>query len=128
MSHSVLIIDDQRDVREILALLLDKQGYRAATAGSGAEGLELAASQSFDVALVDWQMPDSDGVAVSRELLAAAQARHQSLAVWLMTGADVNLVNRQAQAAGCLGVFAKPLHVPELLAVLQAWFEHRAPA
>lgn len=58
----VLVIDDSRAMRMILATLLKKLGHEVAEAGNGQEGLEvLTARGPFDLALVDWNMPVLNG-------------------------------------------------------------------
>jgi DNA-binding response OmpR family regulator len=65
---SVLIIDDEEIMREILETLLAREGYSVRVAPTGAEGLELAKSVPFDAAIVDVMMPGMDGMAVLEEL------------------------------------------------------------
>src|SRR5438093_11565991 len=61
---SILVIDDEDIMREILETLLSREGYSVRVAASGAEGGELATSVPFDAAIVDVMMPGMDGMAV----------------------------------------------------------------
>ncbi len=65
---SVLVIDDEDIMREILEALLTREGYDVRLAASGAEGLELAKSLPFDAAIVDVMMPGIDGITTLDEL------------------------------------------------------------
>ena len=65
---SVLVIDDEEIMREILEALLTREGYHVRLAASGEEGLELARSTPFDAAIVDVMMPGIDGIAALHEL------------------------------------------------------------
>src|SRR6516225_7224718 len=65
---SILVIDDEEIMREILETLLTREGYDVRVAASGAEGLELARAVPFDAALVDIMMPGLDGIATLDEL------------------------------------------------------------
>src|SRR5687768_11321142 len=65
---SILVIDDEEIMREILETLLTREGYSVRLAPAGAEGLELAKSLQFDAAIVDVMMPGMDGIAVLDEL------------------------------------------------------------
>ena len=65
---SVLVIDDEEIMREILEALLTREGYHVRLASSGAEGLELAKSLPFDAVIVDVMMPGIDGITTLNEL------------------------------------------------------------
>src|SRR5881409_2286475 len=71
-SHSrhgtVLVIDDEEIMREILETLLTREGYDVRVASSGAEGLEMARALPFDAAIVDIMMLGLDGIATLDEL------------------------------------------------------------
>lgn len=62
--RTLLIIDDQPSVLQTLDYVFSLHGYRTLLASSGEAGLELAANQSFDAALVDLHMPGMDGPCV----------------------------------------------------------------
>src|SRR6266550_6890189 len=65
---SILVIDDEEIMREILEALLTREGYSVRLASSGAEGIELAKSLPFDAVIVDVMMPGMDGMAALEEL------------------------------------------------------------
>ena len=65
---SILVMDDEEIMREILEALLTREGYQVSLAASGEEGLELARSVPFDAAIVDVMMPGIDGIATLQEL------------------------------------------------------------
>ena len=65
---TILVIDDEEVMREILETLLTREGYDVRLASSGAEGLELARALPFDAAIVDIMMPGLDGIATLDEL------------------------------------------------------------
>src|SRR5882757_784814 len=65
---TILVIDDEEIMREILETLLTREGYEVRVAASGAEGLELARALPFDAAIVDIMMPGLDGIATLEEL------------------------------------------------------------
>ena len=69
MSHSILIIDDEDDIREVAALSLETMaGWKVAVASSGAQGLTRAVQFQPDAILLDVMMPVMDGPATFREL------------------------------------------------------------
>ena len=65
---TILVIDDEEIMREILETLLVREGYHVRVASTGTEGIELARSMPFDAAVVDVMMPGLDGIATLEEL------------------------------------------------------------
>ena len=65
---SILVIDDEEIMREILETLLTREGYDVRLASNGAEGIELARATPVDAAVVDVMMPGMDGLATLAEL------------------------------------------------------------
>jgi signal transduction histidine kinase/DNA-binding response OmpR family regulator len=72
-SHTVLIVDDNTTNRRILETQLKIWGMRASSSSSGAEGLRKMAERPFDVVLIDFQMPEMDGVTLAREIRKRTQ-------------------------------------------------------
>ena len=66
--HSVLVVDDEADVREMLVEILLAKGHRVATAASGDEALRQLAVERFDVVMTDIRMPGLDGMGLYREI------------------------------------------------------------
>jgi two-component system response regulator PilR (NtrC family) len=65
---TILVIDDEEVMREILESLLSQEGYRVKLAASGAEGQEIAGREPVDLAIVDVMLPDQSGIDVLDEL------------------------------------------------------------
>ena len=61
MSHTLLIVDDEKEIRELLRLYLEKEGYRTVQAENGRVALEKATSTQIDLAIIDIMMPELDG-------------------------------------------------------------------
>lgn len=70
-SSTILVVEDEQDIRELLAYHLEREGYTALQAGDGKEGLELARNRKPDLILLDLMLPKMDGLAVCRERNAA---------------------------------------------------------
>ena len=66
--QTILVVEDEADIRELLAFNLRREGYAVLEAGDGREGLELARERQPDLVLLDVMMPVMDGFAVCREL------------------------------------------------------------
>jgi two-component system, NarL family, response regulator DevR len=101
----VVIVDDHQVFTESLARLLgDEDGIRVlGTANCGSDGLTLAARLKPRVALVDYEMPDIDGVAVTAQMKAECP---QTMVV-MLTGFTDDRVLTQAIEAGCSGFLTK---------------------
>ena len=72
----VLVVDDGETNRDLLARLLDRQGYTVSVAGSGQEALEKLQATAFDLVLLDVMMPEMDGYEVLQRIKADAVWRH----------------------------------------------------
>lgn len=113
----ILIIEDNTDARESLAGLLSLGGHDVAKAGSGAEGLKLAVSQAFDVAIVDLGLPDIDGYDIARRLRHHQTTRGMRLIA--LTGYSSQEDQRHALAAGFDEHLAKPTNLEKLESLLE---------
>ena len=65
----ILVVDDEKDVVELLSFLLEKDGYNVVTASNGREALEAVPSEKPDLILLDVMMPEMDGYTVQTQLL-----------------------------------------------------------
>ncbi|MBT8097402.1 MAG: response regulator [Woeseia sp.] len=106
--RTVLVVDDERAVREIVSRVLQHYGCKVLSAASGDEAIELAAQASFDVLLTDVSMPGISGV----ELLATLRSRGYSQPALLMSGHAADKVAREGGDA--TPVLHKPFKAEEL--------------
>jgi DNA-binding response OmpR family regulator len=120
--RTLLIVDDERSVRETLRLLLERRGYHVLVADNGAAGVALAVGQSIDGAMVDVHMFGMDGVAVCRALREQAAGAGRDLAVWLMSGARSSEVIKAGTEAGACAVLGKPFNLQQLYELLEQRF------
>jgi CheY-like chemotaxis protein len=65
---TILIVDDDKDVVELLRFISDRDGHRILTAGDGREGVDLAVKEKPDLVIMDIMMPELDGHAATLEL------------------------------------------------------------
>jgi signal transduction histidine kinase len=117
-NQSVLLIEDNDDGREMMAMMLEAQHYRVSTAVDGYEGLRLAAEQLPDVALVDIGLPGIDGYEVARRLRADPATR--GLRLIALTGYGQESDQRRALEAGFDAHLVKPVELNRLMQVLEA--------
>jgi signal transduction histidine kinase/DNA-binding response OmpR family regulator/HPt (histidine-containing phosphotransfer) domain-containing protein len=108
----VLIVDDNASNRLLLRLQTERWGMRARDTSSPAVALEwVAKGDPFDVALLDYQMPEMDGIALAREIRAARGARAPVLILLSSTGQSLASVHADAGFAAGL---SKPLRLSHL--------------
>jgi DNA-binding NtrC family response regulator len=120
---SVLIIDDEAEIRESLRTLLEIEGYEVDAAASGEEGLARIGERAFDLILLDLALPDRNGL----DLLAEVREQNASLAVIMITayGTVENAV--RAMQSGAVNFIQKPWDNEKLVAdVRAAVARHRA--
>ena len=113
---TVLIIDDEAAIRESLQTLLELEGYEVDMASDGAEGLARLAERPYDLVLLDFAMPERNGI----EVLQDIRERDSDLAVIMITayGTVENAVN--AMQAGATNFIQKPWDNEKLLADVRA--------
>ncbi len=107
--RSVLVVDDDPSVREVVATFLTGEGYVVQTAPDGMGALRLLEQWRPELILLDLRMPGLDGAAVVREL----RGRQITVPFLVMTGADA--ARSSAAELGAAGHVAKPLSLPLLL-------------
>ena len=112
---SVLVIDDEEIMREILEALLTREGYDVRLASSGQEGLELARTVPFAAAIVDVMMPDMDGIATLDEL----KKLDDDLAVIMITAFASVETAIAAMKRGAYDYVTKPFKNDEVLVILR---------
>src|SRR3981081_3748386 len=102
---TILVVDDEEIMREILETLLTREGYEVRVASSGSEGLELARALPFDAAFVDIMMPGLDGIATLDEL----KRIDEDLAVIIITAYRSVESHISGRKAGAFDYTNKPL-------------------
>jgi CheY-like chemotaxis protein len=112
---TILVVDDNLLVREVVRLMLEARGYVVLVADGGAKALGLFAEHRVDVALVDMDMPSMNGLEVGRALIDRAAAIGRQVLVWLMTGVMRPEVTDHAARIGVLGVIPKPFTTREII-------------
>jgi len=119
----VLITDDERDVRWLMATLLEKAGMIASHAENGRAALRMIRSEPVDCLLVDFRMPGPDGLQVLRE----AHKLDPDLPIILLTGFATVSLAVEAIKNGAFGVLTKPFLNEEFLRTVQEAIASRKP-
>lgn len=110
----ILVVDDNEDIREILAIMLSQTGYGCDSARNGAEALQKVSQSKFDAVVTDIEMPEMDGITLTRQL--SQDTSH--LPVMVMTGHSDDDYKEIALRAGAREFVNKPFDVPDLITKL----------
>ena len=102
----VLLVDDSQIIRDFLKHVLSEAGYVCTEAENGRQGIERALADLPDMMVVDWAMPEMDGITLIRRLRETPAGR--AIYVLLLTGMDQNEHLVEAFAAGADDFLAKP--------------------
>ena len=113
MAHHILIVDDDRAIREVLAMVLKDEGFDVDTAANGPDALEQIGRQRPVLVLLDLQMPGMAGWEVLEHL---REARVDVPVLFMSAGYRAKAAAEQYRADGYL---AKPFELDELLAVVK---------
>jgi CheY-like chemotaxis protein/anti-sigma regulatory factor (Ser/Thr protein kinase) len=106
----VLVADDVPQNQELLQLLLARRGHTMTAAGDGAQVVELAAREEFDVILMDFQMPTIDGLSATRLIRQQAESAGRARVPIIAMTASVLAEHRRASVdAGMDGFASKPV-------------------
>jgi len=123
-SARILVVDDLPENREILAGLLEPEGYAVITAKDGQEGLEMALADPPDLVLMDVSMPRMTGFEACRRL--KADERTHLVPVVLVTGLVAREDRIQGIAAGCDDFLTKPVDSEQLMARTRSLLRSKA--
>ncbi len=117
---SVLIVDDDKLVRETVRMLLSAKGYEVVLVESGKAGIEIAGTRSFDAAIIDLFMPDMDGL----QVIGAIHQTNPKLPLIAASGfmfgnnaayREMPDFNSMATEAGAVATLYKPFRPDALL-------------
>jgi DNA-binding NtrC family response regulator len=118
---TILVIDDEEIMREILETLLTREGYEVKLTSSGEAGLDLARSRPFDAAIVDIMMPGIGGIATLDEL----RRIDEDLAVIIITAFASIESAISAMKSGAFDYITKPFKNDEVMVVIRNAMERR---
>jgi two-component system response regulator PilR (NtrC family) len=111
---TVLVVDDEEVMRDILGSLLTKEGYRVKLAASGEEGLEVGRAEPVDVAIVDVMLPDMSGI----EVLDGLKRADPEMVVVMITAFASVETAITAMKMGAFDYITKPFKNDEVLVVV----------
>ncbi|WP_052699226.1 ATP-binding protein [Hyphomicrobium sp. 99] len=116
---NILVVDDMEPNRRLTSTVLRRAGHRAVTAASGAEAISLVKSETFDVILMDMQMPGMNGLAATKEIRNLPPNQGQVPIIAMTANVLPNEI-ASCYAAGMTAHIGKPFEIDELLHTIEA--------
>ncbi|MFC7299522.1 response regulator [Herminiimonas aquatilis] len=113
----ILIVDDDREIRELLAVYLEKNGMRATVAANGRQMRALLEQHQFDLVILDLMLPGEDGLTLCRELRAS---KWRALPVLMLTARSEETDRIVGLEMGADDYLTKPFAVRELFARIRS--------
>lgn len=115
-SPQVLVVDDEQKTRASIVEGLSLEGWAVAAAASGREAIALVDRSAFDLVLLDWMLPDLDGLAVLRHI----RHRGNHVPILMLTARDALMDRIMGLEAGADDYLGKPFAFAELVARCRA--------
>ncbi len=122
MPKKILIVEDEANIRELLRLYLEREGYTVLEAENGVEGIKKWKLDKPDMLLLDVMMPVMDGWAVCREIRAESD-----VPIIMLTAKGETADRVSGLEMGADDYIVKPLEMPEVIARVRAVFRRMAP-
>ena len=122
MPKKILTVEDEANIRALLRLYLEREGYTVLEAENGVEGIKKWKSDKPDMLLLDVMMPVMDGWAVCREIRAESD-----VPIIMLTAKGETADRVSGLEMGADDYIVKPLEMPEVIARVRAVFRRMAP-
>ncbi len=119
-SGSILIVDDEKFIRQILRRTVEREGYTVVEAADGIEAVECLKRQTFDFVISDVRMPRMDGM----ELLGEIKSHYPEITILLITAFGGEYSSEDVLAAGADSFITKPFKNIEIAQTLTE-LEHK---
>jgi two-component system phosphate regulon response regulator PhoB len=125
MPASILIVEDEADLRELVRYNLEAEGFRTVLAESGDEAVERIRDGVPDLIVLDWMLPGLSGIELCRRWRAREETAHTPIIMITARGEEEERV--RGLATGADDYLVKPFSVPELVARIQALLRRSNP-
>ena len=117
MTHRVVVVDDDKEIQEIVTFVLSRNGFDVAVASNGQQLQDVLATTAPDLIILDVMMPGIDGYQIFASLRENATTRH--IPVIIMTAHAENIYERISLDLGAAEHITKPFHPLDLVGKVQ---------
>lgn len=118
----ILLVDDEPMIREMITMMLQRRGMRVETAENGSDALRKWQAGDFDLILMDLQMPEMDGMEVTRSIRAEERAGAKHICIIGLTAHVRREIREECLASGMDRVLVKPIKMPDLFSAIDECF------
>jgi CheY-like chemotaxis protein len=122
-AKKILLVEDNKALRELLALFMKHLGYKVFEAATGLEAIDLASTMQPNLIMMDLRLPEMNGAEATARLKANPSTRDIPLLV--ITGYAAGIDTRRALDAGAAEILHKPIDVTRLSNVLRQYLSAR---
>ena len=124
--RTILLVDDDPDIREFISFNLDKEGFKVETAKNGSDGVELCKKHKPDLVLLDVMMPGMDGIEACELIRATPEIANTLIAFLSARGEDYSQV--AGFESGADDYITKPIRPKVLVSRIKALLRRNAPS
>jgi two-component system response regulator PilR (NtrC family) len=117
----VLVVDDEKSMRELLAITLERQGYEVSVAEDGEAAIETVRRDGFDVVITDLRMPSADGL----QVLRATKEHTPETVVIVITAVGSTETAVEAMKLGAYDYITKPFKLDEIHLIIRRALERK---
>jgi two-component system, cell cycle response regulator DivK len=122
-SKKILLVEDNNEVRELLALFMTRLGYKVFEAATGLEAIDLASTVQPNLIMMDLRLPEMNGAETTARLKANPSTRH--IPVLVVTAYAAGIDTRRALDAGAAEILHKPIDITRLSNVVRRYLSAR---
>jgi two-component system alkaline phosphatase synthesis response regulator PhoP len=123
MKESILVVDDEKDILELVEYNLSKNGYRVKTAASGEEALELVKENNYDLIILDLMLPGVDGFDICK--IIKSDKQRANIPIVMVTAKSDEADKVAGLEIGADHYVTKPFSPRELMAIVKATLRRR---
>jgi two-component system chemotaxis response regulator CheY len=114
--HSILAVDDSASMRQMVSFTLKSAGFDVVDAVDGIDAWEKASRRSFDLVLTDQNMPNLDGIGLTKRLRTSPNFK--ATPILILTTESSEQMKQAGKAAGATGWLVKPFDPAKLIEVI----------
>ncbi|MGG7199147.1 response regulator transcription factor [Clostridium butyricum] len=111
MNKTILIIEDEEDIRDIITYYIKKEGYNVRSASNGKEGINIAFNEKIDLIILDLMLPDISGYNVCREI-----SKNKNVPIIMLTARNDIVDKIRGLEIGADDYITKPFDIREVIA------------
>ena len=114
-NKNALIVDDEKDLREVICYDFEKKGFTVFTSANGNEAIEIIKNQKIDVVLSDIQMPECDGICLLKKISLITSQKP----IFLLMSGFSHYRPDEVEELGALKLLSKPLDRKEMFHLIE---------